>query len=701
MKKNYLLFALLFVFSFMLVASAEAIPLPPHRVAGTVTVSGGTLDGCTAVLSTGASQSVVGGTYLFNVSIYDADDNPTGIPVGDTVTVSIKKDGSTLDSDSFVVEVGGMDVINFTVYIEPDQYVLTTSTVGQGSVSPNGGTYDDGTIVPLTASPDPGSIFDHWGGDVSGTSATTQVTMDSNKSVVAYFTEIPGPVALLNIDIDGATSLNEGYGAQYTCTGHYSDGSTASVSPAWSENSGYASISSSGYLSTSNVPSDQVCRITAVFGGKTDTHNVNIRDTSVVPPPIEITKLYFPHSACSAYWETEIAVINTDLGNTITGTLVAYNHLGSEIDSMDVSLHANGRKEVLVSQSFESPEDIAYLIFESESDKAKGYTKFWIEGVYRVAVPAVRELNEDEVYISHIASTKQWWTGIALVNTNAYAKTLTIVFDDGRTVWMSLAAYEQRAFSIASLFDGQIQSDLSSAVIQNASGIIGLELFGSKGANAQQLSGVILKSALETEIYYPHLASDNYWWTGFVAYNPSDDDCELVIHRYCADGFVFPELITENIGPGQKFVSAVRSLSYLYNPGIEWMKIVSSTPITGFELFGSTDNGLLAGYTGAGISSKNGIFPKLEKNGWTGIAFVNPGSQVNNVVLKAYSDDGNLLGIENLSLNPFSKKVGIAEDLFSDDISDATYVTYTADSDIVGFQLNCSGDSMLDALPGM
>ena len=94
-----------------------------------------------------------------------------------------------------------------------------------------------------------------------------------NFSVVA-----PPPLSYLTIN--GPTTVVESSGAQYTCTANYSDGSSTNVtdSATWSENSGYASISSSGYLSTSSVSSDQSCTITAAYAGKSDTHSVTIKD---------------------------------------------------------------------------------------------------------------------------------------------------------------------------------------------------------------------------------------------------------------------------------------------------------------------------------------------------------------------------------------------------------------------------------------
>ncbi|MFC2141082.1 PKD domain-containing protein [Acidobacteriota bacterium] len=72
------------------------------------------------------------------------------------------------------------------------QYTLTVNTVGQGSVTlnPPGGVYDEGTVVTLTASPDSGWQFDNWSGDLSGTSNPTTITMNSDKTVTANFSEV-------------------------------------------------------------------------------------------------------------------------------------------------------------------------------------------------------------------------------------------------------------------------------------------------------------------------------------------------------------------------------------------------------------------------------------------------------------------------------------------------------------------------------
>ena len=69
---------------------------------------------------------------------------------------------------------------------------ITISPSGAGSVSPSASEYQSGTQATLTASPAIGYTFDHWGGSASGTASTITITMDSDKSVTAYFEAAPG-----------------------------------------------------------------------------------------------------------------------------------------------------------------------------------------------------------------------------------------------------------------------------------------------------------------------------------------------------------------------------------------------------------------------------------------------------------------------------------------------------------------------------
>lgn len=72
-------------------------------------------------------------------------------------------------------------------------HTLTLQVSGSGSITPIAGTYDysEGTVVSITATPDSGWQFDNWIGGVSNPdSVATTVTMDTDKTITADFSQI-------------------------------------------------------------------------------------------------------------------------------------------------------------------------------------------------------------------------------------------------------------------------------------------------------------------------------------------------------------------------------------------------------------------------------------------------------------------------------------------------------------------------------
>jgi uncharacterized repeat protein (TIGR02543 family) len=108
----------------------------------------------------------------------------------------------------------------------PDQYNLTINISGNGSVdlNPSGGSYDDGTVVTLTANPDAGNQFDNWTGDLTGTVNPETITMNSNKTVTANFSVIPPTQYTLTVNTsgNGSVSLNPSGGT-------YDDGTVVTL----------------------------------------------------------------------------------------------------------------------------------------------------------------------------------------------------------------------------------------------------------------------------------------------------------------------------------------------------------------------------------------------------------------------------------------------------------------------------------------
>ena len=72
----------------------------------------------------------------------------------------------------------------------PTQYTLTVSAGEGGSVSTNGGTYESGTEITLTANPNEGYRFIGWSGDASGLTNTLILVMNDNINITANFFKI-------------------------------------------------------------------------------------------------------------------------------------------------------------------------------------------------------------------------------------------------------------------------------------------------------------------------------------------------------------------------------------------------------------------------------------------------------------------------------------------------------------------------------
>jgi surface protein len=89
------------------------------------------------------------------------------------------------------------------------QYTLTVTTGEGGNVSSEGGTYDEGTNVTVTATPSEGYEFIGWEGS-SSTSESLIVTLNSNQAFQAIFEIIPIYTLTVTTGEGGAVSLEGG-----------------------------------------------------------------------------------------------------------------------------------------------------------------------------------------------------------------------------------------------------------------------------------------------------------------------------------------------------------------------------------------------------------------------------------------------------------------------------------------------------------
>lgn len=100
-------------------------------------------------------------------------------------------------------------------FISVTTYTLTTNAEnGAVLLDPDGGTYNEGTVVTLTAIADLGYKFSNWSGDLSGADNPTTIIMDGDKTVTANFTA--APIYTLTTNASGGTISLDPPGPQYT-----------------------------------------------------------------------------------------------------------------------------------------------------------------------------------------------------------------------------------------------------------------------------------------------------------------------------------------------------------------------------------------------------------------------------------------------------------------------------------------------------
>jgi uncharacterized repeat protein (TIGR02543 family) len=140
-------------------------------------------------------------------------------------------------------------------------YTLSTavSPSGTGSVTVNtasncsGGGYTSGTTVSITANPASGYSFINWSGGASGSSNSTTILMNANKSATATFAATPATCFTLSAAVSplgtGSITIN----TPSNCSGgQYASGTTVSLTA--NPISGYSFSSWSGDASGSANP---------------------------------------------------------------------------------------------------------------------------------------------------------------------------------------------------------------------------------------------------------------------------------------------------------------------------------------------------------------------------------------------------------------------------------------------------------------
>jgi hypothetical protein len=214
-----------------------------------------------AVLASGASSDL-SPAYAWVVPVLAAPPTLSGIAVGGPASVN---EGAT---GSYTATATWSD--GSTTTVSPTWSVTTAyATISSAGV--------------LTAA----QVSATQSATVTASYASGGVTKSASQAVSI----VNVPATLSSITVSGPSSVEEGATGSFTATATWSDGTTTSVSPAWSVTTAYATISSAGVLTAAQVAANQSVTVSASYtsGGVTKSASqavsiVNVPSKSPAPP---------------------------------------------------------------------------------------------------------------------------------------------------------------------------------------------------------------------------------------------------------------------------------------------------------------------------------------------------------------------------------------------------------------------------------
>ncbi|MCB2209894.1 metallophosphoesterase [bacterium] len=153
-----------------------------------------------------------------------------------------------------------VELHDLTILVDPENAGSTTPTIGTH-------TYADGSLVTVTADPEPGFEFAEWTGDCTG--QTCELTIDSDKTVTANFSLILNGLSIIKIGsgTGKVTSDPTGIDCGETCSYEFNPDTTVTLTAVQNADSRFAGWSGgcSGTELTCQVTMDTAKSVSAEF----------------------------------------------------------------------------------------------------------------------------------------------------------------------------------------------------------------------------------------------------------------------------------------------------------------------------------------------------------------------------------------------------------------------------------------------------
>ena len=245
--------------------------------------------------------------------------------------------------------------------------------------------------------------------------------------------------------------------------------------------------------------------------------------------------------------------------------------------------------------------DGGWILIEAvDGSRLTGYVEWLVDGVSKAEVlPPLKPGND--FFVPHVISSTFWGMKLTVINVSDSINQVTFRLVSGGTideVQISLNPREKRVLDIEEIFPAVDQESFNaSALFVHASDeIAGFYTFETPSDDVYY--PLMSDDNVMQELILPHVASNEYWWTGINLFNPSTEAVEVSLLPYDNNGDLMGDYVVDSvIEANQKDVFTVADLFGTIGQEISFLKIrVSSGPgLAGVFGYGNTDCSMLSG----------------------------------------------------------------------------------------------------------
>ncbi|MBN2397893.1 MAG: hypothetical protein JXI32_05885, partial [Deltaproteobacteria bacterium] len=327
---------------------------------------------------------------------------------------------------------------------------------------------------------------------------------------------------------------------------------------------------------------------------------------NLVPYGDAAAALFYPQLAYGR-WTTYLGMINCG-DQAVTVTRQAYNDQGEPLGSDTVVL-APGQKtedrpgavEILRSEEAQTMSATVEGGTASLIGYVKLYDDIWGNGLSLKSLIPLDPERASELVIPHIASNRNWQTGIAVMNTGQLASLVTFYgYDaDGNLLDESTRTVKAKQHTVgtpATFFPLTPRQEIASIrIVSHADQpLCGWLLYAS--SSGWQLAGVPIRGASTSIGYAPHIADQTSWGTGICFTNAGETETTVRCSIFSPEGELLLTRDWEDMAPNQKVCGTVRTL-FGVDERFGYAKIESLDGgfISGVYLQASADNHKLMG----------------------------------------------------------------------------------------------------------